>query len=251
MKKRMATAFLGVLMLLSCIMPAMAAESQEMNDEDFDMAVAEAMRGYDFDPEGTKDALAELDATLIGEPTKVEYSSNADEGVSLMSTLPSNYELVVYSIKRGNSSNYLLQWRLDCNKTETSPGTVDYISIEWDSARANYYSSSGDSKYSKVQGRNAGIVLFNVEDENMTAGTWSVGTVYVTPTKSGAMEIGSKYTHTYTRTSVTGSASSSFVISANATTGLGLTYTYTYTITTTGSMESWMLWADNTITMHL
>ena len=43
MKKRMATAFLGVFMLLSCIMPAMAAESQEMNDEDFDMAVAGAM----------------------------------------------------------------------------------------------------------------------------------------------------------------------------------------------------------------
>ncbi len=251
MKKRMATAFLGVLMLLSCIMPAMAAESQEMNDEDFDMAVAEAMRDYDFDPEGTKDALAELDATLIGEPTKVEYSTSIDEGISLMSTLPSNYNLEVYSIKRGNTSDYRLQWRLDCNKTETLPGGLDYVSIEWDTARASFNKFTKDSKYTSVKSRSTGIVLFNVEDANMTAGTWTIGTVYVTPIKSGTMRFGSKFTHTYTEFSNTGTSSASFGISANSEKSLQLSYTYTYTVTTTQNARAWDVWEETTVSMHL
>ena len=251
MKKRMATAFLGVLMLLSCIMPAMAAESQEMNDEDFDMAVAEAMRDYDFDPEGTKDALAELDATLIGEPTKVEYSTSIDEGISLMSTLPSNYNLEVYSIKRGNTSDYRLQWRLDCNKTETLPGDLDYVSIEWDPARASFNKFTSDSKYTSVKSRSTGIVLFNVEDANMTAGTWTIGTVYVTPIKSGTMRFGSKFTHTYKETSSTGTASVSFGSSAESQNSLKLSYTVTYTVTTTNYMRSWEVWKETAVSMHL
>lgn len=234
-----------------CIMPAMATESQKMSDEDFDMAVAQIMRDYDSDPEGTKAALAELDATLIGEPTKVEHNANTNDGISLTSTLPSNYELEVYSIKRGNTSDYRLQWRLDCNKTETSPGELDYISIEWDTARANFNKFTSHSKYTSVKERRTGIVLFNVEDENMTAGTWTIGTVYVTPTKSGAMRFGSKFTHTYTKTSVTGTASVSFGISADAAKSLGLSYTYTYSVTTTQNARAWDVWKETTVSMHL
>ncbi len=251
MKKKIMALLTGVLMLVCCVIPAMEKEkTTEAVDENYDRMVGEIMRGYEADPEGTKSALEELDTVLVSEPIVTEYRvPNTSKGARINS--PLKYTLSVYSTKRGNSSNYHLQWRLECSVKGSDPGPLDYVSIEWDTERAKYYSSSGDGTYSSVSGKSAGIVLFNLEDDNMGSGSWALGTVYVTPTKSGNMDFGSKYTHTYIRYSEAGTATYGFGASANAEKGLGLSYTDTYTVTTTGGVEAWDLWTDNTVTMHL
>lgn len=128
---------------------------------------------------------------------------------------------------------------------------MDFVSIEWDTAHATYYSSSGDSTYSTVRGRSTGIVLFNLEDDKLKAGDSAIGTIQVTPIVAGTMEYGSKFTHTYTATETTSTASHQFVVGITDPDSLNLSYTYTYTVTTNEVTRQWELWQDNAVTMHL
>ena len=125
--------------------------------------------------------------------------------------------------------------------------------MEWDTAYASYYSSSGDSNYSTVAGRRTGVVVFNLEDDRLTSGKQSYGTVRVSKVKSGAMDFGSKFTHTYTKKNQTGTATFSFSpsseITSNGEYGLGLSYTYSYSVQTTSQERKWTLWEDNTVTI--
>lgn len=230
------------LLLLVQITPAFAAETDD-SDAEYELAVAAIMRNYQNDPEGTVRRLAELDTELVGEPTvEVHYveTENAARGTS-----PSDYTLTVYAFKRGNTSNYRLQWALECERTEILPGALDFVSIEWDTAHATYYSSSGDSTYSTVRGRSTGIVLFNLEDDKLKAGDSAIGTIQVTPIVAGTMEYGSKFTHTYAETEGVSTASTRFVTSSYQ------TYTYTYSVTVNENTSCWSLWQDNSVTMHL
>lgn len=233
---------LALLLLLSQVVPAFAAETDD-SDAEYELAVAAIMRDYWNDPEGTVNRLTELDTELVGEPTvEVHYAEteNAARGTS-----PSDYILTVYAFKRGNTSNYRLQWALECERTEILPGALDFVSIEWDTAHATYYSSSGDSTYSTVRGRSTGIVLFNLEDDKLKAGDSAIGTVQVTPIVAGTMEYGAKFTHTYAETEGVSTASTRFVTSSYQ------SYTYTYNVTTNENTSYWSLWQDNAVTMHL
>lgn len=233
----------------------MAAAEASTGEIDYETAVAEIMRDYEKDPAAAKAALAELDTVLIGEPEKVEHVSSQPVSkwglIGTQQTNPTDYTLLVYSMKRGNSSNYILQWRLDCHKTETNPDSLDFVSLEWDTAYAKYYSASGDGTYSSVAGRNDGIVLFNLEDDELKKDGWSQGTVYVTPEVAGEMEYGTKFTHSYTKKAKTGSMTHKFEPSYQAPKSLGLTYTFSYTVTTSDSTIAWDLWTDNAATLHL
>ena len=252
MKKLFALVF-SLVMAVGCI-PMAAADELATVTSDYETVVAEIMRNYEKDPTAAKAALAELDTELVGEPRSVDYIDGqpvSKGSIGTRKTNPTDYTLTVYSLKRGNSSNYHLQWRLDCNKTEKYPGSLDFISLEWDTTFARYYSASGDGTYSSVAGRETGIVLFNLEDEELKKNDWAQGTVYVTPEVAGEMEYGSKFTHSYTEKATTSTMTHKFEPSFKVPKSLGLTYTFGYTVTTNSSTFTWELWADNATTLHL
>ena len=247
--KRWSALVLALLMLLSQIV-AVSAEESGSDDAEYELAVAAIMRDYWNDPEGTANRLAELDTELVGEPT-VE-SHYAEAGNMTRETSPTDYTLAVYSFKRGNSSNYYLQWSLDCNKREWWPGALDYVSLEWDTACADYYTSSGDGTFSSVSDRSTGIVLFTLEDDALRVGDCAVGTMQVTPTVAGEMEYGCKFTHTYNTKVHTSTATSQFNLTrAGGEKAFGIGYTFTYSVTTNTETVQWNMWRDNAVTMHL
>lgn len=238
---------LAFLLALSSVLQVSASESHE-NDVEYEAQVAAIMVSYVADPEAANKALEAIDTELLCEPTIVEYGNSNQRKTS-----PSDYELTVSVFKRSNSDRYYLQWILLANTNEWFEGPLDYVSLEWDTAYASYYLSSAGGDGCTVQGRDAGIVLFNVEDDKMSSGDYVYGTVQVEPLQTGWMEFGSKYVHTYTSLFVSGSASYSYVTSASASAvgaGLGLSYTKTYTVNVSTDTNQWQIWADNAVNIY-
>lgn len=231
---------LALLLAMSCVLQVSAAEVP-MSDQEYEARVAEILVSYAENPEEATRALAALDTELIAEPQIVQYAGNSPA----RKTSPSDYDLCVSSFKRSNSTRIYLQWILTANKTETLPGPLDYVSLEWDTAYGTYYLSSAGGTGCTVQGRDKGIVLFNVEDDKLEKGNYVYGTVQVTPIITGWMEFGSKFVHTYTSQNYSGSATYSFTPSISATGSLGLSYTNSYTVNVSNETNCWQLWADN------
>ncbi len=234
-------------LVLSCLTPVSAVETST-NDAEYEAQVAAILATYTDNPEAAKQALREIDTTLISEPSIVQYNNNSKE----RGTSPSSYELSVASTKRSNSNRVYLTCLLKVNATEWYPGPLDFMSLEWDTAYGTYYSSSTSGNGCTVQGRDAGIVLFNIEDDNLSSGSYVYGTVQVEPISTGWMEYGSKFVHTYTSFNISGSASCSFTPSASvsgAGGGLGLAYTMTYLVNVSSSTSQWQIWADNAVNL--
>lgn len=213
-----------------------------------DATVAEIMKNYQSNPEDAINQLEQLGIELINEPSIQEYYSPS----LTRKTKPSDYTLSVYSYKKAGSTIYSLQYLLQANQTENMPGPLDYVSIEWDTKYASYYEFAADGTISTCKGRGTGIIIFNVEDDELFSGGSTYGTVRVTKIKSGGLDIGSKFTHTYATKSTTTTASTQFVNSASLGTessSLGLSYTQSYIVNTSTNVEQWDLWADNTITL--
>lgn len=167
--------------------------------------------------------------------------------ISTMSLYPSDYTTFnIYSAHRGNDTFTRILVNLiqgDFTATEPHPGTLDVISVEWDPTVAKYYSySEGDFVTYRDGSKKAnGLVVFNLEDKNMTYGSTAYAGVYVTPIVSGAeVEIGSKFTHTYTSTSTTTTESISIGFSVAGPTG-----GYTYTATSSTVNLTWDRYTDN------
>ena len=243
------TAFIMILVLLTSHPAAFATETA-FNENEYEAQVARILKDYASDPEAAEAALLALDTELISEPVSVTYSQNPNS----RGTSPTDYTLTVTSFKRSNSTVHYLQWILEVHTGELFPGPLDFVSMEWDTAYASYYASSGDGTASTVQGRDTGIVLFNLEDDNLSAGEYSYGTVRVEPVVDGWMEFGSKYVHTYTSLLLAGSASYSFqpsaTLLANGIPALGLTYTKGYTVTIDAQTNQWQIWADNAVNIY-
>lgn len=241
-----ALSILVVLALVfSCLTPVAAVEIA-MSDAEYEAQVAAILATYTNNPEAAKKALQKLGATLISAPSIVAYNTNSN----VRGTSPSDYELSVASTKRSNSNRIYLTCLLIANTAEWFPGPLDYMSLEWDTAYGSYYSSSTSGKGCTVQGRDTGIVLFNIEDDKLSSGDYVYGTVQVEPISSGWMEYGSKFVHTYTSFNITGSASYSFTPSASISGvggSLGLSYTKTFSVNVSTSTNQWQMWTDNAV----
>lgn len=236
------------LLVFSSVLQVSAANIP-MPDTEYEAQVADILASYSNDPEAAREALAELDTVLVSEPSIVAYGSNSNG----RGTSPSDYELTVSAYKRGNSNRFYLQWLLIANANEWFEGPLDYVSLEWDTAYGSYYLSSAGGEGCTVQGREAGIVLFNVEDNQLGNGDYVFGTVQVEPISGGWLEFGSKFLHTYTSFAVSGSASYSFVPSASISqTGasLGLSYTNSFTVNVSTTTNKWQIWADNAVNIY-
>lgn len=232
-------------MVFSCLAPATPVEVSA-SDTEYEAQVAAILATYTRDPEAAKLALTKLGTTLLAEPSITEYNNS----FKVRGTSPSDYELLVASTKRSNSNRIYLSCVLIVNAKEWCPGPLDFMSLEWDTAYGKYYLSVTGGGGCTVQGRDVGIVLFNIEDDKLSSGDHIYGTVQVEPISSGWMEYGSKFVHTYTSFNVSGSASYSFTPSASVSGsggGLGLSYTKTYLVNVSSSTSQWQLWADNAV----
>lgn len=245
--KKMLSIMLAAFLVFSCNTFAFASESTNV-DIEYEAAVAEIMKTYQVNPDAANTALAELDTILLEEPSVQEYTCDdtITRGIN-----PTDYIFSVYSFKRGDSPTYYLQWMVESNRDEWYSGPPDYVSLEWDSNYASYYSSNGDGEISSVQERKTGIVLFNVQDRDLDDGKYTYGTVRVTPKKRGTMEFGSKYVHTYTGLLVTGTASYSFSpslsLSSKGEFTLGVEANYGFSVSLSGQAKKWQIWTDNAL----
>ena len=250
MLRRLIAMAVVMLLVMPIHMMASAANIQ-LSDAEFEESVAQIMKDYWEDPEAAEDSLKKIGAYLDCEPVIVEHFASANPAVR--GTNPSDYTFYVGSIRRSNSNLRYLQWHLKANSNEWFEGPLDYVSMEWDTAYADYYDSSGDGVMVTVAGRNDGIVMFNLEDEKLGNGDSCYGTVRVNPISVGTMEFGSKFVHTYTGIAITGvSASWSFgpsaELAASGEMSLGLAYTFGFSVSLGSSTQSWNLWADNAVT---
>ncbi len=246
---------MAISIVFCSILPAFAYEENADNRE-YSATVAEIMKNYRSDPVAAEKALKEIDTELVGEPVTTQHSfSNSSSNARGIGTDPTDYEFTVYCFKRGNSRVHYLQFYIEALETEWAEGPLDYCSIEWDTAYGKYYSSYGDDIISTVQARDTGIVLFNIQDEDLKKGEYTIGTVEVSPIKSGDLEYGSKFVHTYTSLLVSGSASYNMVSSASVDTlpkaSLGLSHTKTYTVNVSSKTNQWQLWTDNAVTLSV
>lgn len=175
MKKLISMMLAATIISLSCGSFVFAKESPKP-DEEYEAAVAGIMATYQEDPEAAKVALAELDTTLVQEPTVQEYPGDnaVTRGID-----PTDYVLSVYAFKRGGSAKYYLQWSVEALRDEWFEASLDYVSLEWDARNASYYLSNGDGVFSTVRDRHTGIVLFNVQDGDLHDGDFAYGTVQV------------------------------------------------------------------------
>ena len=210
------------------------------------------MLNYEDDPQGTKAALAEIDAYLFQEPSITHYNHNCT-GPQPYGINPTDYTFSVYGYSNKTATNLYLTWTVNFNRNEWFPGSLDYASLEFDTKKASYKSSNGDGTMTTVRERNEGIVLFNVEDGKLKKGTYTYGTVNVTGKRGTTLEFGSKYVHTYTSFNVSGSASFSFspssALKASGEASLGLSYTYGYKVNLGTKTHKWQIWTDNAVTI--
>lgn len=242
--RKILSLFMATVLLMLIVVPTYAND-KELSESEFEASVAEIIQAYKTDPEKVKERLNAIDAALLGEPVVIEHYANDNA----RGTSPSDYTFYVYSAKRAGASTHYLMWVIAADSKEWFPGPLDYVSLEWDTEMATYYSSNGDDEFSTVQGRNTGIVVFNLEDDKLKSGDYAYGTVRVTPSTGGTLEYGSKFVHTYTSLLVSGSASYSFApsasLSASGEASLGLSYTMGYTVNVGSTTNKWQLWADN------
>lgn len=233
----------GVLYVLTSDTPTAEAPAEHVEYED---QVAKILVSYTGDPITATQALAELDTELLSAPTAVTYPDSS----SSAEAPPSAYALSVFSFRQHDSNRIYLQWILTVNTAEPYAGPLDYVGLEWDTEYGSYYLSAAGGTGCTLQGRDTGIVVFNVEDVKQSSGSYVYGTVQVEPIATGEMEFGSKFIHTYTSEGIVGDAYVSYIpsVSPSAMGGsLGLPHTMSFSVDGNAVTNQRPFWADGVI----
>lgn len=208
--------------------------------------VAEIMHNYNDDPPLANGKLEEIGFYLEGEPTAVTYT----EENNARAYLPSNYTITLYHTTRGtNGLTHYLMWELDRTWAwEINSNPLDFISLEWDSTYASYYSSSSDGEITTKKSVANGIVLFNIEDIHFGDVDYAWGSVRVNRVQSGDMLYASKYVHTYNEYKGAGTVTANLnfdaSLVANAIPSLTIQETRGFSVVLTGTVQSWELIED-------
>lgn len=159
------------------------------------------------------------------------------------SVYPSNVEHEIYTAKRSGDSYYRIIANFTFHQDPYSTGSLDLMSIEWDSSKADYYDTKPSSFTTTMDGSNRkkGVVLFNVEDKKMWAYDTAIASVYVKPKQSNTtIDVGSKYVHTFNNLQLTWSIGGNVNYQSTGPTGGG-----TFNVTGTSSSNSWQIYNDN------
>lgn len=167
-----------------------------LDDKEFTDYVA----NYIIDSKKQGKQFSKIQDELLQVDVEIEEKEQIDTEISLRSVPASSIDHTVYTFKRAGQSQYYLQTMVSNSRCEYSPGALDLLSIEWDAKLAKYYSTIPGNYTTYMDGSNRtnGVVLFNVDDGEMDAGSSAYASVKVTPIVRGVwVEIGSKYIHTY------------------------------------------------------
>ena len=107
---------------------------------------------------------------------------------------------VTFSRRSGQSYTYVSAVATS-NVTLVQPATEDCMSIEWEPAKGSYYgySNTQNTTLKDYSNRNNGILVFNVQDVNMTRkGNYALASALVKfNNNSNKGSIGINYFHTY------------------------------------------------------
>ena len=222
------------------------------DEEEFLAEVADIMSSYYTDPDTAIQALTEIDAYLVDEPS---VTTVLEEG-NARGLLPTQYRVSLYCMQRGtDATTYYYMWELDTvnGAKEKTPGPLDYISIEWDTDYATYYIASADNVVSTVQSVKTGCVVFNVEDSHFDDVDYAYGSVRVTRIKSGKTRFGSQFVHTYTTWELSGSASfqwkKSTEVDEYGFMSIGLEKNYGFIVNVDSNTSEWHRWFDKWVTL--
>jgi hypothetical protein len=186
----------------------------------------------------------------LGDINTVNYYDSSTHNNGIISPLyisPTKAILSTFISRVSNSSNYEIYTYVSLKETESEPGALDLLSVEWDPNIATYVKNEHDSYYtSYMDGSQSsnGIILFNIDDKILKSagGNIAYGSVYVTPKKSGTLKTYAKYIHTYSKTNVT------WTIGGNITYGTGgLAGGSTFSLTGTSVPDNWQIAADGSI----
>jgi hypothetical protein len=186
----------------------------------------------------------------LGDINTVSYldtSISDDSIISPMYISPTKATIKTTIAKVANQSTYRIYTYVTLRETESDPGALDLLSIEWDPNVATYSKNDHDSYYtSYMDGSQSskGIIIFNIDDNILTSGGGNLayGSVYVTPKKSATLKTYSKYIHTYSKNSIT------WTIGGNITYGTGgLAGGSTFSLTGTTVPDNWQIAADGSI----
>lgn len=213
------------------------AEINNMSHEEFTEYIAKIV-ALDVSFEEIQINLERVGVTI----SRNEMSNNSRASVSTDATLS------VYSSKRAGSAYYYLTACVTAKKDLAADcATEDIISIEWDPARASYYSKSATTNTTYMDGsqRNNGVLLFNVQDANMHIGDTAICSAVVKPNGSGWLDYASKYIHTYSKTSYSWTIGGNVNYSQNN----GLAGGATFSVSGTAENYSWQIYEDNSVSI--
>lgn len=251
-KKSLATILCIVFLLTSAFSTYAYATAADLSDPEFQRLIVEIMLNYENDPQATRDELATLGIELLQEPSITHYTHNGN-GIQPYGINPTDYDLSVYAVSQKTATNVHILWSVNSNRSEWFSGPLDFASIEYDSNVGSYKASDGDDAITTVQGKNTGVVVFNVEDSKLSKGTYAYGSVNVTVPRGKRLHFGCRYVHTYTSFLVSGSASYEFKpstsVNFNGTGSLGLSYTMGMQVSVATNTSKWERWLDNWVSI--
>ena len=183
------------------------------------------------------------DYGIILKEIKTVESHDNEGQISTYYLKPDSFKLsIILAEKYISGQNYLYVTAIvDPKINEVFAGPLDYISIEWNPNKGEYYKSYADEDnniISKADGSRVkdGIMLFNLDDHKIFDWTVPSCAVVLKNHQKGLL-CGTKFTHTYT---TLGAGSASFEFTDSRDTELRTTFKlnlskYTY---------QWTLWED-------
>lgn len=209
-KKIVATA-LASTMLMAMSVPAFASmetpnlmdqrmQVQQMSNDEFDAYVMEYIH------QGEKNGKSFLDIQGELNEIGIEIEKGANEAMPV--TSEGDYTLTVYATKKSGSVDYSIISAVDFHATEFRPAYADALSVEWNPNDLDYYSYAvGD--YVSLRDydmRDQGVMVFNVDDNYVKAGSYTYASVHVVPKDYNFgtwTDIASKFIHTFNSTEFT------------------------------------------------
>ncbi|KZE50516.1 hypothetical protein AV540_13060 [Brevibacillus parabrevis] len=206
-----------------------------LSDEDFDSFIHDLVMGNHGDDEDLSEKL---------KPLGVELDTHKNDRIGPLAIEAGDLNFSVSSAKRTGESFYRLIASWSPSISEFYPATYDLMSIEWDPAVGQYYSSNvGSTKYATARDgskRDQGVYMFNVHDYQIGFGSYAA--VYVTKKANKTLEYGAKYVHTYDTVTWSSNFEANFSYAKTGPTG-GLTFSFSPSKTE----KSWQVWDDGAL----
>lgn len=179
---------------------------------------------------------------VLGDINSVDYSFS--KGMIAPNKIsPTKATLNTTVAKVSGQTNYRIYSYVNFREKETTPGSLDVLSIEWNPSIASYVKNDHDSYYTSYMDgtkREKGVLLFNVDDSLLkSSGDIAYASVYVKPKKSGNLKTYSQFVHTYEEKAIKWSVGGNIGYVAGGPTGGA-----SFTLTGSNIPDNWKIASD-------